>query len=137
MYAQHVACTGHSLMPAPPRSPQLTQHHPTASDTSVRQASLPPRRALQPVCNTSARIHLPNVGGGTPRGPSAQASAHQSIASPARQSRPCGSRPCSQRLWAPPRLTHPARMRSRHESNGRITYALVMIAAVRPTPQAI
>ena len=106
-------------------------------DTSLRQASLPPRRALQPVCNTSARIHLPNVGGGTPRGPSAQASAHQSIASPARQSRPCGSRPCSPRLWAPPRFTHPARMRSRHESNGRITYALVMIAAVRPTPQAI
>ena len=32
-------------------------------DTSLRQASLPPRRALQPVCNTSARIHLPNVGG--------------------------------------------------------------------------
>ena len=71
-------------------------------DTSLRQASLPPRRALQPVCNTSARIHLPNVGGGTPRGPSAQASAHQSIASPARQSRPCGSRPCSPRLWPPP-----------------------------------
>ena len=29
MYAQHVAWTDHSLMPAPPRSPQLTQHHPS------------------------------------------------------------------------------------------------------------
>ena len=38
-------------------------------DTSLRQASLPPRRALQPVCNTSARIHLPNVGGGYSTGP--------------------------------------------------------------------
>ena len=63
MYAQHVAWTDHSLMPAPPRSPQLTQHHPTA-------ATLPYGKPASPHdghCNRSAtQVHAstcPTLGG--------------------------------------------------------------------------